>query len=80
MALLVRSPEMNVPPITDACWSRLAQSDEPVLHTCHLPTRLLLQRVLASRDNTTVKAAQLFAYFARWSDSLGAELAQIREI
>jgi hypothetical protein len=27
-----------------------------------------------------VKAAQLFAYFARWSDSLGPELAQIRDI
>jgi len=72
---------MNVPPITDACWARLAQSeDQAALHTCHLPTRLLLQRVLASRDNTTVKAAQLFAYFARWSDTLGHELAQIREI
>ena len=71
---------MNVPPITDACWTRLAQSEEPVLHTSHLPTRLLLQRVSASRDNSTVKAAQLFAYFARWSDSLGPELAQIREI
>ena len=71
---------MNVPPITDSCWARLAQSDEQILHTCHLPTRLLLQRVVTSRESTTVKAAQLFAYFARWSDSLGPELAQIREI
>ena len=71
---------MNVPPITDACWARLAQSEEQVLHTCHLPTQLLLQRIGASRESTTVKAAQLFAYFARWSDSLGSELAQIRDI
>lgn len=71
---------MNVPPITDSCWARLAQSDEQALHTCHLPTQLLLQRIGASGDNTTVKAAQLFAYFARWSDSLGPELAQIRDI
>ena len=71
---------MNVPPITDGCWARLAQSGDQVLHTGHLPTQLLLQRVLSSRDNTTVKAAQLFAYFARWSDTLGPELAQIREI
>jgi hypothetical protein len=71
---------MNVPPITDACWARLAQSDEQVVHTCHLPTQLLLQRIISSRDSTTVKAAQLFAYFARGSESLGPELAQIREI
>ena len=71
---------MNVPPITDGCWARLAQRDDQVLHTCHLPTQLLLQRIGASGDNTTVKAAQLFAYFARWSDSLGPELAQIRDI
>ena len=71
---------MHVPPITDACWSRLAQSEDTALHTGHLPTRLLLQRVHASRDTTTVKAAQLFAYFARWSDTLGPELTQIREI
>jgi hypothetical protein len=71
---------MNVPPITDPCWTRLAQSDEPVLHTSHLPTRMLLQRIQSSSDNASVKAAQLFAYFARWSDSLGYELAQIRDI
>ena len=71
---------MNVPPITDGCWARLAQSNDQALHTCHLPTQLLLQRVVTSRESTSVKAAQLFAYFARWSDSLGPELAQIRDI
>jgi hypothetical protein len=71
---------MNVPPITDSCWTRLAESDEPVLHTRHLPTRMLLQRIHSSSENASVKAAQLFAYFARWSDTLGPELAQIREI
>ena len=71
---------MNVPPITDGCWARLAQSDDQAVHTCHLPTQLLLQRVVASRESTTVKAAQLFASFARWSDALGPERAQSRYI
>lgn len=51
-----------------------------VLRTGHLPTQLVLQRVLCSRETNSVKAAQLFAYFARWSDTLGAELVQIRDI
>jgi hypothetical protein len=71
---------MRIPPITDACWTRLAQADEPLLHTDHLPTRLLLQRLRLSDESASVKAAQLFAYFARWSDSLNAELAQLRDI
>lgn len=71
---------MRVPPITDSCWTRLAEGEHDTLYTSHLPTRLMLQRVLSSSDSASVKAAQLFAYFARWSDTLVQELAQIRQL
>jgi hypothetical protein len=71
---------MHIPPLTDACWMRLAASAQVPLTTSHLPTSLLIERVRASDDDIAVKAAELFAYFVRWSDSLSSELAQIRQL
>lgn len=71
---------MHIPPLTDACWMRLAASRQVPLSTGHLPTRLLIERVRASDDEVAIKAAKLFAYFVRWSDSLTSELAQIRQL
>ncbi|NRF65957.1 hypothetical protein HLB44_03040 [Aquincola sp. S2] len=77
---LVRVIEMQVPPLTDACWLRLAASRHVRLSITHLPTLMMLDRVRSSNDEVAVKAAELFAYFVRWSDSLAPELAQIREL
>jgi hypothetical protein len=71
---------MTVPSFTDGCWLRLAQAKRTPLLTAHGPTELMLTRVLGSSETVAMKAAELYAYFARWPEHFQRELAQIRHL
>ena len=66
-----------VPPLSNPCWTRLANGGLKRLKTDHLGTQFLVKRMERSTDPTPTKAAEIHAFFVKWERILGAELAQL---
>jgi hypothetical protein len=71
---------LPVPPLSSACWQRLASGGLQRVKTNHLGTQLLTKRIERSTDPVAVKAAEIHAFFAKWERILTAELAQITTV
>ena len=69
-----------VPPLSNPCWTRLANGGLSRLKTSHLGTQFLAKRLERSTDPTSVKAAEIHGFFVKWERILSAELDQIARI
>lgn len=66
----------QIPAQNSACWIKLAQKTN-MLKTNHLGTQLMLKRLEKSSDAPGAKAAEIYAFFAKWQNILRQEIAQI---
>jgi len=69
-----------VPPLSNPCWTRLANGGLKRLKTNHLGTQFLVKRMERSTDTTAVKAAEIHAFFVKWERILTTELDQLTHI
>jgi hypothetical protein len=62
------------------CWQKLANGGLAKLTTQQLSLQLMSKRLERSTDSTTVKAAELHAFFVKWERTLGNEIQQIQKL
>ncbi len=68
---------MPIPPAHHPCWQRLAEGGLARIKTQHLGTQLMTKRLERSTDPTSVKAAEIRAFFERWERALPNEVQQL---
>ena len=68
---------MPVPSPNHPCWQRLASGSLSRLKTAHLGTQLLTKRLERSTDPVATKAAEIYAFFAKWERALPTEVNQL---
>lgn len=70
---------MQIPPVTDPCWLRLAQGELALLRPRSLGAQLFIERMTHSNDPPSLKASEIFGFFSAWAHDMPDELAQIRQ-
>ena len=68
---------LSIPTSTHPVWLRLAGGALSRLKTQHLGTQLMIKRVERSTDPNAIKAAEIYAFFAKWERALSTEIHQI---
>ena len=71
---------MPVPAPSHPCWQKLASGGLSRLKTTHLGTQLMTKRVERSTDPVAVKAAEIYAFFAKWERALPSEVQQLTTV
>ena len=68
---------LPIPASTHPVWLRLAGGALSRVKTQHLGTQLMIKRIERSTDPNAIKAAEIFAFFAKWERALPTEIQQI---
>jgi hypothetical protein len=71
---------MAIPEPNHPCWQRLASGSLSKIRTEHLGTQLMTKRLERSPAPAIEKAAEIYAFFAKWERVLGAEVQQITRL